>query len=84
MYPCSREEKLNPKFEIKSAYQRARGVVASRWNDLEERLGVVGGKKALARLAEWSQDKFSVSIGASTLASELKSDEIDDEVRSSC
>ena len=77
----AREKKLNPKFEIKSAYQRARGVVASRWNDLEERLGVVGGKKALARLAEWSQDKFSVSIGASTLASELKSDEIDDEVQ---
>jgi hypothetical protein len=77
----TREKRLNPKFEIKSANQRARGIVASRWKNLEQRLGIVGGKKALARLAEWSQDKFSVSMGASSLASELEAEEIDGEVR---
>ena len=77
----AREKRANPKFEVKNANQRARTIVASRWNDLHERLGIVGGKKALARLAEWSQEKFCVSIGASALASELEREEIAEELR---
>jgi putative AbiEii toxin of type IV toxin-antitoxin system len=77
----TREKKRNPKFDLKSANQQARDIVASRWNNLDQRLGVVGGKKLLARLAEWSQEKFSVSVGAASLASELEPSEIDDEVR---
>jgi energy-coupling factor transporter ATP-binding protein EcfA2 len=68
------------KIVVATANQRARELVAKRWNNLTERLGVVGGKKALARLAEWSQKKFGVSIGATNLAATLTSEEIDSEL----
>jgi len=77
----AREKRLNPKFDLKTANQRARAVVANRWNNLAERLGVIGEKKAFARVAEWSQKNFAVSLGASSLASFLKPEEIDDEIR---
>ena len=77
----AREKRLDPKFDLKTANQRARAVVANRWNNLAERLGVIGGKKALARVAEWSKRNFAVSLGASSLASALKPQEINDEIR---
>lgn len=77
----AREKRLNPKFDLKTANQRARAIVASRWNNLAERLGIIGGRKVLARVAEWSQRNFAVSLGASSLASALKPEEIDDEIR---
>jgi hypothetical protein len=69
------------KLALATANQRARAIVASRWNNLSERLGVVGGKKALARVAEWSQQAFGVSLGASALANVLGVQEIDRELR---
>ncbi|PWT79778.1 MAG: hypothetical protein C5B58_12900 [Acidobacteria bacterium] len=77
----AREKRLNPKFDLKTANQRARAVVGKRWNNLAERLGVIGGKKTLAQLAQWSQKNFAVSLGASSLASALTPEEIDDEIR---
>jgi predicted ATPase len=70
------------KIVVASANKRARELVAARWNDLTERLGIVGGKKALARVAEWSQKNFGVSIGAAQLAGNFSSDEIDPEIKS--
>jgi hypothetical protein len=66
---------------VATAIQRARDAVALRWKNVQERIGVVGGKKALARLAEWSQNKFGVSIGAVGLAAALTAEEIDPDVK---
>ena len=69
------------KITIATANQRARDLVSQRWNSLTDRLGVVGGKKALARIAEWSQKNFGVSLGAASLAVALAEDEIHSEVK---
>ena len=66
---------------VATANQRARELVTKRWSNLTDRLGIVGGKKALARLADWSQKEFGVSIGAANLAATLTSDEIDPELK---
>ena len=69
------------KLAVATANQRAREVVSNRWNNLTERLGVVGGKKAFARVAVWSQKSFGVSLGATGLAVVLKPEEINNEIR---
>lgn len=69
------------KIVVATANQRARELVAARWGKLSERLGIISGKKALARLAEWSQKSFGVSVGAMQLAASLTFDEIDPEVK---
>ncbi|MDP9003323.1 MAG: AAA family ATPase, partial [Verrucomicrobiota bacterium] len=70
------------KITVATANQRAREFVSKRWNSVAERLGVIGGKKALSRLAEWSQTTFGVSLGAMSLAAVLTIDEIDAEMKS--
>jgi hypothetical protein len=69
------------KIVVATANQRARELVAARWGKLSERLGIISGKKALARLADWSQKSFGVSVGATQLAASLTFDEIDPEVK---
>jgi len=69
------------KIVVATANQRARELVAARWGKLSERLGIISGKKALARLAEWSQKNFGVSVGATQVAASLTLDEIDPEVK---
>ena len=69
------------KITVATANQRARELVSQRWNSLTERLGVVGGKKALARIAEWTQKNFGVSLGVASLAVALTVEEIHSEVK---
>jgi energy-coupling factor transporter ATP-binding protein EcfA2 len=69
------------KLALSTANQRERAIYRSRRKNLTERLGVVGGNKALARIATWSQNSFGVSLGASALAATLKPGEIDAEIR---
>lgn len=69
------------KITVATANQRARELVAQRWNSLADRLSVVGGKKALARIAEWSQKNFGVSLGVASLAAALTVEEIHSEVK---
>ena len=69
------------KIVVATANKRARELVNARWKDLRDRLGIVSGKQALARIAEWSQTNCGVSIGASQLAATLTVGEIDPEIK---
>jgi hypothetical protein len=69
------------KITVATANQRARELVSKRWNTISDRLSVVGGKKALSRLAEWSQSKFGVTLGATSLGGAITTEEIDAEVK---
>jgi hypothetical protein len=67
---------------IARANQRARRRIDDAWVNLNERLTVVSGKRVLSMLSEWTKSAFGVSFGAARIAQELRSDEIDAEMRS--
>ena len=66
---------------IARANQRARTRIDAAWVDLNERCAVVSGKKVLSMLSEWTKSKFGVSFGAARIAQEIRSDELDAEMR---
>jgi len=66
---------------ISKANQRARKRIDEAWKDLDGRLTVVSGKRVLSMLSEWTKSAFGVSFGAARIAQELRSDEIDMELR---
>jgi hypothetical protein len=58
----------------------AREFVEDSWGDRSQKLRVVSGKKALARLRESLQDRYGVNFGNERLAEAFESAEIDGEV----
>jgi len=60
----------------------ARGVLEERWKTPQQRVAVIPGKTALGQLSQWSQDQFGVSLSPSMIARQLRSAEIDPELRS--
>jgi hypothetical protein len=57
----------------------ARGYLAQHWE--AERLFLVGGKALLARLNNWTQEAYGVSVGAMAIAKAFRPNELPDEVR---
>ena len=64
-----------------TAYSLARKVVANGWGSLEGKMAMISGKAALAELNRWSQEEFKISFTNVRLASELRPNEIDSEIR---
>ena len=62
------------------ANKRAREIVAERWQSREARLATVSGKEAFARLSEWSQHQFGVSLSAAIIAREMSGSEVQEEM----
>jgi hypothetical protein len=56
-------------------------IVDESWSTFDGKMSQVSGKKFLAELNRWTQQKFNVSFTNSRLASEIGVDEIDKEVR---
>jgi hypothetical protein len=64
-----------------AAYNLARTRVAETWDTFDGKMALISGKEALTALNRWCQDNFKISFTAVRLASELRLNEIDCEVR---
>lgn len=62
------------------ASKAARAHMTSVWGDFAGRLSVVSGKKLLARVSDWSQREFGVSLSAVRVARKLRPREIEKEL----
>jgi predicted ATP-dependent endonuclease of OLD family len=67
--------------ELKTANQKARVLVNSKWTTLEEKLKLVNGKDAMARTNEWMKSIYGKSCSESKILKVLKSDEIANELK---
>jgi len=65
---------------LQSANRAARQRVEKVWESFEGRLAVVPGSTMLAKLSEWSQERFGVSLSATRIARNLEREEIAPEV----
>jgi hypothetical protein len=63
-----------------AANRLARERMRSHWTDPDGRLALVSGKQVLARLSEWTQANYGVSISVLRIARQMLPTEIDDEL----
>ena len=68
------------KISVATANQRAREVVASRWQTLDDRLEIIPGKDALSRVSRWIQEDYKISISGLSLAHHMTLAELNEEV----
>jgi AAA domain, putative AbiEii toxin, Type IV TA system len=61
---------------VKEANRLSREVVSDAWGSLEGRLAIVSGKALLAKMSEWSQKEFGVSLSSAKAAASMRADEI--------
>ena len=54
-------KELNSKWDIVKANSEARKIRDKSWNTLEEKLSIIGGKKALTMIRAWFQSEFKRS-----------------------
>jgi predicted ATPase len=66
---------------VPAANRSARDHLEPIWTTPEGRLARVPGKRLLSELSTWSNDEFGVSFGPATLASEIRLDELHDDVK---
>lgn len=66
---------------VSTANRAARRIVSARWNNLEQRIGVVSGKEILSQLSSWSQEAFGVSFGPMAIARAITAEEVSPEIR---
>ena len=66
---------------IGAANRQARAVLEDAFASRQGKLAVVSGKKVLGELAEWSEKKYGVSLGAATIIRAMKPEEVPAEVR---
>jgi predicted ATP-dependent endonuclease of OLD family len=62
------------------ANKRAREILTERWQSRKGRLATVSGKETFARLSEWAQGQFGVSLSAAIVAREMVGSEVPDEM----
>jgi energy-coupling factor transporter ATP-binding protein EcfA2 len=62
------------------ANRSARERMAADWNTTDGRLSLVSGKRLLARLSEWTQENYGVTISAVRVARAMRRTEIPDEI----
>ena len=65
-------------YEMKNINRVARNHVKQNWN---HRISILPGKKLLKELNKWLVSNYSVSFGTIELASALKSEELDPEIK---
>jgi len=65
---------------VQKANQKARNLVDSEWNSLENKLSLVSGKDVISKLSKWTQDNYKVSLSPERIAKELNVDEISKEM----
>ena len=56
---------------IAAAMSAARGLVDERWDQVTTRLAIVSGKRVLAKLSEWAQTEYGVSLSAMRIAQRM-------------
>ena len=69
------------KLTAATANQRAREIVADKWNTDANRLGVIPGKEALSRVSRWVQEKFKVSVSGQLIAYHMLARELPKEMQ---
>jgi energy-coupling factor transporter ATP-binding protein EcfA2 len=62
------------------ANKAARKIIQEKMQEERGLLSIVSGKTVISGLSEWSQSEFGVSLNAITIAKELKSSEIHEEI----
>jgi hypothetical protein len=65
---------------LTQAYRAARERMAPLWDTVDGRLSIVSGKVTLAKLSEWLQQDYGLSVSAAAVARVLRRNEISDEV----
>lgn len=68
-------------FSLAKANIAARDAVGKEWGDIGGKFALVSGKMMLSKISSWSQREYKVSISALSLAREMRSCELDEEVR---
>lgn len=66
---------------IKEANVHARKRVEKSWDNLKNKLSIVSGKEILSLFSNWSKSFYGVSFNSINLASELRANEMDDELK---
>lgn len=69
------------KLSEKSRLKRTKELLSDKWETLDSRLDVLGGKELLSRFNRKLQDKLKVSLTAQFIASEFKEIEIHAEIK---
>jgi AAA15 family ATPase/GTPase len=72
--------KENPR-ESEKANKKANEIVEEHWNSLDGKLTLVSGKEVLARLSDWSQAEYHVSLSSKKIAKEMREEEILSEMK---
>jgi len=65
---------------LANANREARAIIEPLWETFEGRISLVSGKDMITLLSAWSQENYTVSFGTSTLAGELQTEELAEEV----
>jgi hypothetical protein len=58
----------------------ARTLMSEKWKTLSGKLSMVSGKEIITRLSEWAKKECGAQINPSTLAREIKREEVDQEM----
>jgi hypothetical protein len=69
------------RIDLVGANRRARDFVGEKWSDRHIRVALVPGKEALSHLSDWAQKKYSVGFGTATVAANMTSAEVPDEIK---
>jgi hypothetical protein len=70
----------NRAIDLINANSAARKVVERIWETESNRPMIVSGKDILARLSEWTTEKFGTSFGAPAIARQIKKEEVPEEM----
>jgi hypothetical protein len=64
-----------------TANRRARELIDNIWDDSEKRHSIIPGKKVFSILSNQLQNEYGISISSTAIASELKKDELHQEIK---
>lgn len=68
------------KIGVPEANKQAREIIASRWNTLDDIIGVVPGKELLSRFNGQIQALYGVTVGVHEITSQMTNEEIGEEI----
>jgi hypothetical protein len=78
---ASEIKKNDKQLDVKTCNTQARTIVNYSWSDIHKRLSIVPGDTMISILSGWSKDEFGVSFNKFQIAKELKTEEIDIELK---
>lgn len=65
----------------KFANETARERISTAWGSLNGKLAIISGKLLFSKISEWSQNRFGVSFSARRIAREIRTYEMDPEIK---